>query len=99
MRPIARWMLCLATLSTFAFAQPKRILYLTHSAGYRHDCLPVSAEVMRDLAARSGKLEVVASEDVGLLNAESLRNFDAVFFFTSGELPVSDQQKRDLLDF
>src|SRR5262245_4238482 len=84
---------------TDAFAQPKRILYLTHSAGFRHDSLPVSADVMREVAARSGKLEVIASEDVSLLSEATLRNFDAVFFVTSGELPVSDQQKRDLLDF
>src|SRR5258708_39323599 len=90
---------CLAVLCTSVSAQPKRILYLTHSAGYRHDCLPVSAQVMREVAARSGKLEVVATEDVSLLNAAALSQFDAVFFFTSGELPVSDLQKRDLLDF
>lgn len=89
----------LAVLATSAFAQAKRVLYITHSAGYRHDSLPVSAQVMREVAARSGKLEVVASEDVSLLTAATLREFDAVFFFTSGELPVSDQQKRDLLDF
>ena len=28
-----------------------------------------------------------------------MRNYDAVYFFTSGELPLSDQQKADLLDF
>ena len=79
MRPTALVTVCLAMSATLAFAQqPKRILYLTHSAGYRHDSLPVSAEVMREVAARSGKLEVVASEDVALLNAETLRGFDAV---------------------
>ena len=34
-----------------------------------------------------------------MLTAENLRNYDAVYFFTSGELPLSDQQKADLLDF
>jgi uncharacterized protein len=54
---------------------------------------------MRSIAAASGKLEVVATEELSQLTAANLRNFDAVFFFTSGELPVSEQQKRDLLDF
>ena len=80
-------------------AQPKRILYITHSAGYRHDSLPVSADVMRSVASASGKLEVTATEDVSLLNAATLRSYDAVFFFTSGDLPMSDQQKRELLEF
>lgn len=95
LRPL--FLLCV--LGTALAAQPKRILYVTHSAGFRHDSLPVSAEVMRSVAAATGKLEVVATEDVSLLNAATLRSYDAVFFFTSGELPISDQQKRDLLDF
>jgi uncharacterized protein (TIGR03437 family) len=94
------WPLAIAGLFAAALAaQPKRILYVTHSAGFRHGCLPLSQQVMQDVAADSGKLEVVSTEDVSLLNAAALRDFDAVFFFTSGELPVTDQQKRDLLDF
>ncbi len=85
--------------ATLVTAQPKRILYITYSAGFRHDCLPVSAEVLTSIAAASGKVEVVATEDLTLLNADSLRNFDAVVFFTSGELPISGAQKQDLLDF
>jgi hypothetical protein len=41
----------------------------------------------------------VATDDVSLLNASSLATFDAVLFFTSGELPVSDSQKSELLQF
>jgi type 1 glutamine amidotransferase len=90
----------LALLAAAALiAGPKRVLYVTYSAGFRHDCLPVSAEVLRTLAATSGMLEVVATEDLSLLSANALRNFDAVLFFTSGELPISDTQKQDLLDF
>ncbi len=82
-------------LVAFAEAQPKRILYVTHSAGYRHDSIPVSVQALR----AGGRVEIVATEDVGMLNAATLRGFDAVLFFTSGELPVTEQQKRDLLDF
>jgi uncharacterized protein len=82
-------------LVAFAEAQPKRILYVTHSAGYRHDSIPVSVEALR----AGGRVEIVATEDVGMLNAATLRGFDAVLFFTSGELPVTEQQKRDLLEF
>ena len=51
------------------------------------------------LAQESGLFEVVNTEDVSLLNAGYLRDFDAVYFFTSGELPLSDKQKTDLVDF
>lgn len=82
-------------LALAAQAQPKRVLYVTHSAGYRHDSIPVSVEALR----AGGRVEIVATEDVGMLNAATLRGFDAVLFFTSGELPVNEQQKRDLLEF
>ncbi len=78
---------------------PKRILYMTHSAGYVHDSIPTSCAVMQSLAARSGQFEVLCSEDLSLIAADSLRNFDILYFFTSGELALSDQQKVDLLAF
>src|SRR5437868_3908177 len=80
-------------------AVPKRVLYMTHSAGYRHDSIPTSCSVMQDLGARSGAFEVVCSEDLSLISADSLRDFDVLYFFTSGELELSDQQKADLLAF
>jgi uncharacterized protein len=78
-------------------AEPKRVLYLTLSSGFRHDSVPTSIEVVR--ALDPSRLEVTATEDASLINAENLRGFDAVFFFTSGELPLSDAQKAALLDF
>src|SRR5437660_11075644 len=82
-----------------ASAAPKRVLYITTSAGYRHDSIPTSQDVMRQLGERSGAFEVVASEDLSLINAETLRDFDVLYFFTSGELELSVQQKADLLEF
>lgn len=91
------WALLL--LAVTLHAAPKRVLYVTHTAGYRHDSIPASQEAMRMVAARSGALEIVATEDLSRITADALREFDAVFFFTSGELALSDSQKRDLLDF
>jgi type 1 glutamine amidotransferase len=89
--------LCLLT-ATLA-AQPKRILYITLSAAFKHSSIPASITALQEIAQQSGKLEVVQTEDVSLLSAAGLRNFDAIMFFTTGELPISDTQKRDLLDF
>ena len=80
-------------------AAPRRVLYVTHTAGYRHDSIAVSQQALQAVAARTGALEIVATEDLTLISAEGLRGFDAVFFFTSGELALSDSQKRDLLAF
>src|SRR5713101_5540372 len=90
----------LLLLVTVAPAATKRVLYITHSAGYRHDSIPTSQAVMEQLGARSsGAFEVVSSEDLSLISAETLRGFDVLYFFTSGELELSDQQKADLLEF
>ena len=85
---MVRLILILAVLQTLLHAQPKRVLYITHSAGYRHDCLPLSQQVMADVAAHTGKLEVTATEDLNALN--DLPSYAAVVFFTSGELAVTD---------
>ena len=70
-------------------AQPKRILYVTHSAGFRHGSLETSARVLHGLAEQDGRIEVTWTEQVEQLNASALTSFDAVFFFTSGELPMT----------
>ncbi|MGH9659273.1 MAG: ThuA domain-containing protein, partial [Bryobacteraceae bacterium] len=93
-----RWALMLA-LAGCAFPAPKRVLYVTHSAGFVHGSISTSRRVLQSAAARSGALEVVATEDLSFLTAARLRDFDVVFFFTSGELPLDDSQKADLLAF
>jgi uncharacterized protein (TIGR03437 family) len=96
-RLVALW-LSVAVLG--AVAAPKRVLYITHSAGFRHDSILASRQAMETIAAQSGgALEVVASEDLSLLSAENLRHFDVLFFFTSGELQLSDSQRQDFLAF
>jgi type 1 glutamine amidotransferase len=95
LRPLLLLLLCAAA----APAAPKRVLYVTHSAGFVHGCLPTSCAVMKDLGARSGEFEVTCTEDLSLITADSLRDFDALYFFTSGELALSEQQKADLLAF
>ena len=99
-RPLARFVAVSLVCASAAFAAPRRILYLTASYGFRHtDSIDASVEVMQQLARESGVFEIFHTEDVSLLRADFLRNFDAVYFFTSGELPLSNQQKADLLDF
>lgn len=77
------------------WAQSKTVLFVTHSAGFRHGSIETARRVMATLPG----IRVTATEDLSLITADRLRAFDAVFFFTSGELALSDSQKRDLLDY
>lgn len=77
---------------------PKRLLYVTHSAGFVHGSLAASRLALAGAGARAG-LEVVATEDLSFFDTGRLDGFDAVFFFTSGELPLSPAQKENLLAF
>src|SRR5262245_21578837 len=79
-------------------ARPK-VLYLIHSAGFKHAVLPLSGEIMKEMGDKSGAFEAVVSEDCSLIDAEKLRQFAAVVFYTTGELPISDSQKAALIEF
>jgi len=76
-----------------------RVLYVTHSAGYRHDVIPLSHTILKQIGERSGAFDVTATEDVAELSVEILRRYDAVMFFTTGELPMNGTQRAAFLDF
>jgi uncharacterized protein len=78
---------------------PERVLYFTYSAGYRHDVLPLSREILIQLGRNSGVFEVTATEDTSEFSTENLGRYAAVMFYTSGELPMSGTQKAALLKF
>lgn len=53
-----------------------------------------------ELGEKTGMFHVVCSQDSrSEITAERLKDYDAVFFYTTGELPLSDTQKSDLLAF
>ena len=76
----------------------KKLLMLTHSAGFKHDYLPTASEVVKALGQKSGLFEVHATEDCSVLNKKDLGKFDAVLFATTGELPISEEQKKEFLE-
>jgi type 1 glutamine amidotransferase len=89
----------LAASTAHAQAPAKKILYLTHSAGFKHAVLPVSEQVLPELGTKAGWFTVDVTQDCSKLNAADLKQYDAVVFYTTGELPISDQQKADLQAF
>ena len=91
--------LALAPSPARAEAPRERVLYLTHAAGWVHDVLPLSQEILKEIGDSSGAFSVTATEDVSALAPESLRGYGAVVFFTTGELPLDDGEKAAFLDF
>jgi type 1 glutamine amidotransferase len=85
--------------ATSAARAKHKVLYLTHSAGFKHDVLPVSEEIMKEMGERTGAFEVTATKDCSLISRDSLKQYDAVVFYTTGELPITDEQKAAFLDF
>jgi type 1 glutamine amidotransferase len=97
------------SLSDRSIAQdlPKRkLLFLTHSAGFQHsaitrpkdkpDDLSHAEKILTEIGAKAG-IEVSCTKDCSLITAENLKKYDAVFFYTTGDLPIPKRQ--DLLDY
>ncbi len=93
----------IAAWGSNAVAQEKKsrpkILYLTHSADFVHDVLPFSESLLQTLGEQSGSFESVATRDCSLINEGYLKEFSGLVFYTTGELPFSDEQKQAFLDF
>ena len=87
-----------ATASSTKVTKPK-VLYLTHSAGFKHAVLPLSEQTLQQIGERSGAFELIATQDCADLTRERLKQYEAVVFYTTGELPMSEEQKKDFLDF
>lgn len=75
------------------------VLYFTYSAGFKHEVVPESERVLTQLGEQSGRFRVTVSHDPADLDAKRLARYRAIVFYTTGELPIGDQHKRDLLAF
>lgn len=86
-------------------AQDGRVLFLTHSAGFVHPVVKrvelgkksLAEQALAGFAPR--EFAVTATQDCGDINGDNLRNYDAVAFYTTGELPISDAGRAALLAF
>jgi type 1 glutamine amidotransferase len=79
--------------------QKGRLLYLTLSAGFKHDSVAPSRNIVKGIGEKSGAFDTTLADDVVGLTAETLKNYDAVMFYTTGELPMTAEQKSALVDF
>lgn len=96
-------------LPAFVFGQgpaKKHILFLGGSAEYAHDAVSRAMYAMEKIGQESGLFDVRFHTDLELVTKQELKGnkknlnwFDAVMFYTQGDLPLSDQQKADLMSF
>jgi uncharacterized protein len=84
----------------------KRILAVGMSAGWQHDSVSDALATIYFLGKETGLWDTYIRTDAQLItkknleaNAKNLDYFDAVFFMTTGELPLDDEQKAALLSF
>ena len=87
--------------------KPKKLLFLTHAALYKHTSLGPAEKAVTELG-KTGGFEVTTVEgykqdskqlDFSFLTPEYLNQFDGVMMMTNGNLPMTDAQKKALVDF
>jgi hypothetical protein len=76
-----------------------KLLYMTLSKGYHHQTVEVSEPILKEMGEKSGAFQVTVTQDVGAFTRENLKNYSAVMFYTTGELPFTDEEKSALVDF
>ena len=79
--------------------QKGNLLYMTLCKGYHHQSIPLSEQIVKQLGEKSGAFQVTVTEDVGAFTESNLKNYSAVMFYTTGELPFTDEEKSALVDF
>jgi len=84
----------------------KKLLAIGMSAGFQHDSVSHGLATLWKIGQESGLWDTYIRTDTQLLtkkkldsNGKNLNYFDAVIFYTTGELPMDDEQKASLLSF
>jgi type 1 glutamine amidotransferase len=85
----------------------KRLLFLTHAGLYKHTSLGPAEQAVTELGKTggfdvttvAGYKQEAAQIDLKFLTPEYLAGFDGLMLMTNGNLPLTDAQKKGLLDF
>lgn len=90
------------------------VLFLTKSAGYEHGVIkrdggkPGHAQKIMYKLARKHGFRLIATKDAGMINKHTLRQFDVVMFYTTGDLtkrgddgnpPMSESGRKALISW
>src|ERR1700745_3730426 len=111
MKIAPRALIILDVLSAFSTAQSgpppkKHLLVIGEEKGYRHDSVSHAMATIERLGRDTGLWDTTLRTDTEVLkkkkleyNAKNLNDFDAVLFFTGGNLEMDAQQKADFVSF
>ena len=77
----------------------RHLLYMTLSAGFKHDTVAPSRDIVAEIGRKSGAFDVTVTEDVNAFTEDNLKKYDAVMFYTTGELPMNPEQREAFLEF
>jgi type 1 glutamine amidotransferase len=84
----------------------KQLLVIGEQKGYRHEAVSHAMATIERMGRDTGLWDTTLRTDTEALtkkkleyNAKNLNDFDAVLFFTGGELEMDAQQKADFLSF
>src|ERR1039458_514373 len=85
----------------------KKLLAIGEVKGFEHDSVSHGLATLEKLGRQTGLWDTYIRTDNELLtkqklaagNAKNLTYFDAVIFYTTGDLGLTDQQKADLISF
>ncbi|MGE0885520.1 MAG: ThuA domain-containing protein [Blastocatellales bacterium] len=89
----------LAEKPAIAAQRKSKLLFVTESKGFRHQVLHQAEEIMEQLGAKNGFDVTITQMAENKLTPEYLKSLDVIVFYTTGELPLSDAQKKALLDW
>src|SRR6516164_3443370 len=100
-------MLCLALSGTATAQEKKRnLLVIGQSKGYQHESISTAMVTFYNLGRASDEWDAYFRTDCTAVTkkplkweAKNLNDFDAVVFFTDGELDMDASQKADFLSF
>jgi type 1 glutamine amidotransferase len=84
----------------------KRVLFIGQSKGYQHEAISTAMVTLYQLGRTSGHWDTYFRTDCTAITkkplkwgAKNLNDFDAVIFYTDGNLDMDESQKSDLLSF
>lgn len=77
----------------------RHLLFFTLSAGYRHASIPTAEGVIKKIGEKSGAFDTTVSQDVSVFTTANLKHYDAIMFYTTGELPMTSAEKSAFMHF
>jgi len=108
MRTLAGGLVLLLAAALAAQTAPprKKLLAIGEEKGYRHEAVSHALATIERLGRENGLWDTTIRTDTEALtkkkleyNAPNLTNFDAVLFYTGGNLEMNDEQKAAFLSF